>query len=284
MSWLSKSFKKVTGKVFGGTTGNKRPATGTTEYVKHMSKIVKLTYLQTIQALTDQNKLEDIAGTTDPKSQGFSTSSTSSVKRSIASRVLDPFSIWGGKGSRTTSVSFSSSDSGWSVTRTWLETAWDKIRYAIGVRDIQVFNFRFSPASEIVSKKFSAPKEIIKVQLQVDEQVPAIYHLNQRWIEYYITVDNGENWLRINPLDHPTLYLDGEIVPRTINFNIDIGGPSGDSVKNITTDAPVSGVRFRAVLRTDTSLEDGDRYTPTLKKYRLKLYPHGGLISNEGSI
>lgn len=266
--------------VLGG--GSKKTGDPTSHRsIKHMSRIIRLTYLQTIQILTDQRKVSELAGTTDPSTSSFSLQKPAE-ERNIVERFFDPFGMFT-SGTRGHQWSFSAEDSGWAVTRTWLETFWSYIRYAIGIRDIQVFNFKFAPSSEIVSKQFVGPKEIIKIQLQVEEQIPDIFSLTKRWIEYYVSVDNGKNWIQINPLNNPTLYHNGNIVPHTLNFNIDIGGPTADGIKNFITKAPIKGVRFRAVFLTDPEIEDGDKYTPVLKKYRLKLYPRGGLISNDES-
>jgi hypothetical protein len=264
------------------------------QFTKFMSRVVRLSYLQTIQILNDEHAVGDLVGETVGGSSSNSLSQDGKagfLERTFGGVVggilnsaanVGSFGLFGNPGSkRSKDWSISLNDSGWSVTRTWLEVYWDKARYAIGIRDIGVFNYSFSNQSELISKSFSSAKEIIKVQLQVDEQIPNVFPLDRRFIEYYITVDDGKNWHRINPLDHPTLYLDGQITPRTINFNIDLGGPLGDDTKNLITNEPVRSVRFRAVLFTDQGVDNASHYTPVLKKYRLKLYPRGGLVTDE---
>jgi len=256
-----------------GSGGGKTGQGFSHRYTRYLSRIVRLTYLQTLQIATDQRSAGEIAGETD--SSGSSGNTSQGEK---PPEWWDPLGLFG-PSSRSKQWSYSLEDSGWSVTRSWLETFWDKIRYAIGIREIAAYNFRFAPSSELVSIPFSSPKEIIKIQLQVEEQIPQVLGVERRWIEYYVTVDDGENWLRINPLDHPTLYENGRVVPRTYDINIDVGGPTNEDVKSIQSDAPVKRVRFRAVFFTDTTILNGDRYTPVLKRYRMKLYPRGGLSS-----
>lgn len=239
---------------------------GTKTQVKAISREVKLSYLQSLQIIEDQSSLAEIAGTTE----GVSFTAT----RTYGGR--SGFLGIGAKGASSTSVSFN--DSGWVVQRQWAETYWDKIRYAIGIRDIGVFSYRYARASERVSVPFTSPKEILKVSCEVDEFIPAILPDTRRWILYYVSIDNGQTWLQVNPLEQPTLYAeDGSIVPRTITINLDDGGPQGDDVKAIRSDSGVYNVRFRWVMFTDPTLPDGDRFSPVLKGYRLRILPRGGL-------
>ena len=242
--------------------------------VKEDTRVVKLTYLQTLQALDDRQFLEDVAGvTTGGTASG---SSTTTKRRSVVVRILDPLSLF--SSDKTTTVSTSHSDSGWTVIREWMETKNTVARYAIGIRDIGAFSYRYAPSSEIVSVPFTSPKEIIKAQVRVDQTIPEELAPDQQWIKYYISSDEGQTWLQINPLDHPTAFGDdGSITPYTYSFNLEKEGPQADGTSSIRTPEPVRSIRFKAVLFTDTSLRDGDRITPVLKSYRVFMFPKGGL-------
>lgn len=236
--------------------------------VTEVTKIVRLSYLQTVAALDDSSKLNDIAGvgganpsssftTTDPGSPGF-------------------LGI-GSEGPSTQTSSFT--DSGWSITRTWLETYWDKIRWAIGIREIGIYSFLYASAGEFVSIPYSAPTDIAKVSLRVDESIPNTYPNTQRWIQYFVSGDNGSTWNMINPLDKPVLFSDssGRPVPKIINYNPDFHSEDDDENKFITLTSPVKSVRLRVVFSRPTS-EQFDRTSPVLKSYRLLIYPKGGLL------
>jgi hypothetical protein len=236
--------------------------------ITEITRIVRLSYLQTVAALDDQAQLNSLAGAgggtppssftaTDPGSPGF-------------------LGI-GAEGPSSQSQNFT--DSGWSITRTWQETYWDKVRWGIGVREIGLFSFRYAVAGELVSVPYLSPSEISKVSLRVDELIPNIYPNTQRWIQYFVSGDDGDNWIRINPLDHPSLFTGGggRPVPRIINFNPDFESEDSDENKFIRTNRAVSQVRFRAIfLRPGTS--DLERTTPILKSYKLQIVPKGGLI------
>lgn len=238
----------------------------TTTYIKNLTREVRLSYLQSLQASQDIRDLQALAGVTPP-SQASSTSSSGGSSGFLGI---------GAEGASTTTVS--SDDTGWIISRTWRETVYDKARYAIGIRDIAMFKYQYAPSSEIVSRPFVSPKEIMKVQLRVDEFIPSVLPDTRRWIQYYITIDDGDTWIQMNPLDQPTLFdANGNVVPQTLTFNLDDAGPQGENAQPVLTEQSVKRIRFRAVFNTDSTLVDGDKYTPILKSYRLLILPRGGL-------
>jgi hypothetical protein len=237
--------------------------------VRVFSRVVRLSYLQSQQVRGGGREMGDLAG------EGGGVGS-------VTSGSSDPGSVGmmgiGGEGA--SSFQSQSSDSGWIITRVWDETYFDKVAYRIGLRDVGIFNYTFAPVSEIVSIPFNSPKPISKVSLRVVEQIPAAYPIGPRYIEYYVSADDGKTWLRINPLDQPTLVAeDGTITPRTITFNPEIGGDPKPSSKFIETDRPVMSVRFRAVLRRPSDIEESEETTPILSRYRLLIYPRQGLTN-----
>lgn len=268
-----------------------------------ISRVVKLNYLQTIAIYSNSNTIGDFspesaAGSHSAGVSGSSTGGTGIGGSLLASAVagggsvaiaaLAPIAIpvaiiagvlsalFGSKTSIKTTTTHD--DSGWSIAKQWLEVNYDKVRYAIGVRELSVFNYRFSPTSELVSKRFSTPKEIIKAQLEVVEEIPAEFSPEQRYIEYYISFNDGD-WHRINPTGHPTLYSnEGNVVPEILTVNFETSGPGGSTtIKAITTELPAKQVRLKAVMKNDPSLANPEYYTPVLKKYRVKLVPKTSL-------
>lgn len=173
-----------------------------------------------------------------------------------------------------------------SISRQWTVTKNDKARFAIGIRDIDLFSYQFAGMSEIVSQPYIIPKPVSKIALTVDEQIPKIFYSEDRsgtendWIKYYVSVDDGVSWSRISPEQHKyTVSEDGvNFVPQIINVN---SGVSTNDRKNplayIDTDTPVYAVRFRAVLSRPTDITDAESYTPVLSSYSLQIYPLGGL-------
>jgi len=171
------------------------------------------------------------------------------------------------------------------ITKQWTRINNDKARFAIGVRDINIFSYKFEATSEVVSKPFVSPKPIYKVALQIEEQVPVIFYKDNTgtendWIKYYISVDNGTSWRRISPTSHRTTISEDGInsIPEIININSEVAtADRTNPLAYIDTGDSVYSIRFKAALSRPTTITDADSYTPALSKYALQIYPVGGL-------
>lgn len=235
--------------------------------ITEVTRIVRLSYLQTVAVLTDTADLSELAGeggalpantftASDPGSPGF-------------------LGI-GSEGPSSQTQTFT--DSGWSISRTWQETYWDKIRWAIGIKEVGIYSFSYEAAGEFVSVPFKAPTDIEKVTLEVEELIPTSYPNTQPWIQYYITGNDGQTWTRISPIDTPTVFTDGgRSVPRIINFNPDFESEDDDQNRFVKTQNPVRQIRFRAILLRPNTQEFAET-TPILKQYRLQIVPKGAQL------
>lgn len=237
--------------------------------IRRLKRLVKLSYLQTVAIVEEQKSTQDFVGQAQPfrsTSQNFS-----------APSFLFGFSAgMMGDGGGSRSIDFQ--DTGWTISKTWLETYWDKIRYAIGIRDVGIFQYEYAQASSIVSQPWVSPKAIDKVTLIVSETIPNEFPIGPRYIEYYISPAPGNNWIRINPLDHPTLYEDdGNVAPRIVNFNSEKPANATNDNKYIQTEDPVKAVKLKVILKRPTGFEGSTAMTPVLKSYRLLIYPKAGL-------
>lgn len=173
------------------------------------------------------------------------------------------------------------------ITKQWIKTKNDRARFALGIRDINIYSYKFASVSEVVSKPFTSPKPISKVSLSVEEQVPKIFYTDSNhtgtendWIKYYISVDNGTSWRRISPSNHRSTMSDDGVnfVPEIININSDIASSErSNPLAYIDSNTAIYDVRFKAVLSRPTDIEDAESYTPVLSQYALQIYPLGGL-------
>lgn len=239
--------------------------TESTTRIRVLSREVKLTYLQTLMVRGGSRSAGELAG------EGGGVGSVSAATSTPGSPGF--FGIGASPGS---SYSMQSSDTGWVIQRTWNETEFDKARYAIGIRQIGAFYYKFEPQSELVSIEYGSPKPIAKVQLRVVEKIPLAFPVGGRYILYYVGYD-GKTWHQINPLDHPTMVdANGVVVPKTLTFNSDVGGVAKESDKFIETPEPVHKVRLRAVFLS-ADIDGAEDHSPTLKSYRMLIRPHGGL-------
>jgi hypothetical protein len=187
------------------------------------------------------------------------------------------------KGSKNTETTVSPQ----TISRQWTKIKDDKARFAIGIRDINIYSYTFAEMSEIVSKSYTIPAPISKVSLTVDEQIPKIFYSDSSrsstrndWIKYYVSVDNGTSWHRISPISHmSTMSEDGKNqVPEIISFNSDVPAAERDNPLAYVDSAEASyQIRFKAVLSRPTDITAAESYTPVLSRYALQIYPLGGL-------
>ena len=248
------------------STGRRRSSTTSTE-----TTTIKLSYPETLLATAgDQDP-----GVTTPAFQVESDGSTSAQRvarraqifpigsHAIISSLFGP----GGAGGKT---SYGEGQ----ITKEWLETKWDKARYAIAIRDIGIWRYRFAEQSEIVSVPFRSPQAIRDISLEVDENIPAQFNEAQNvesWIDYYVGIGEGQDWIPIAPTTSRVVRsLEGNRLSSVIHLNSGIPVSerrAGDAYVDL--DGEVYEVRFRAVLRRPTGGANPEAFTPTLKAYRL---------------
>jgi len=239
--------------------GKSKKKTTITKDTTVTTKVVKLSYLQTLsmtQGYGDVSKLETEGG-----------------KENLGSSSSKKAPFWGAFGSKKVSTSVTEKTSGEKIIDQWLQPYFDKIRYAIGIKEISAAAYTFAEASEFTSTPFGSPKEIIKVYCIVDEYIPAQFDQSIPWIKYFIKIEGTDEWIRLNPFSAPTQFDElGEIIPKIINFNLPKPPSAKLEDKYQTTDSPVMQIRFKALLSRPL---DGDNIsiTPLLKSYRLIFVP-----------
>ena len=230
-----------------------------------------MTYLQTLassQDLLQANELETSAG-------GLSSSNSSNKSTNFDFKKSAAFgSIAAGFSKKKTTNTYNAKTSGIKVKDTWLQPYFDRIAYKIGVKEMNVSRYTFVPASEFTSMPFTAFKEVVKVFLFVDEYIPPLFEQNINWIQYYVKIEGEDTWVRINPINKPTIFdEEGIIVPRIINYNLPKPGTAQIEDKYQYTDTPVTQVRFKAVLGRPEGSGNEASMTPMLKSYRLTMTP-----------
>lgn len=229
--------------------------------IRRLTRLVKLSYLQTVSILENQKSIDDYVGTPTPYSANISDFKAPNFLYNLSAGLF-------GDGGGSKSVDFQ--DTGWTISRSWLETYWDKIRYAVGVRDVGINQFSYESVSELVSIVYSFPGEVDKVSLIVSEIIPNDFPKGINYIEYYVSQDPDIKWYQINPLDSPTIFSqDGNIVPRIINFNSPKPAVTNNENKYVTTKNPVTSLRLRVVFKRPQNIENSESMTPILKSYRL---------------
>ena len=225
------------------------------------TKVIKLSYLQTLGVMNNLKSVDSL------ETSGVETHKTSGSKSSSSS-------FFGLGGSSSKKTNYYEGESGEKIKEQWLQPYFDRIRYAIGIRELSVSRYEFAKASELISTPYLSPKEIIKVHLMVDEYIPPQFDRNLVWIKYFIKVEGEDEWVQVNPLKAPSRFGEGgNVLPRIVNFNIP--KPTNADIneeKFRYTEGPVHKLRFRALLTRPLG-EDSKSITPLLKGYKLVLTP-----------
>ena len=174
----------------------------------------------------------------------------------------------------------------------------NRIRYAIGIQDISSAAKVFVKEAERVSNNFFTPEPIFKIALDVNEEIPKLFKTmspETRWIKYYISIDNGITFHRINPMNAPTITFDDSdmVVPKIITINSALpldrrsSYPFGHS-GFIDTDKPAHNIRLKwaisrpndlVALSSATDATSPSAYSPILHDYGLRITPRivGGI-------
>ena len=155
-------------------------------------------------------------------------------------------------------------------------------RYAIGLRDIHLMRYSYTPKALFVSKRLELDEgEIAKVMLYANEIIPTDYQdiistMND-WITYEISFDDS-NWTRISPSHHEP--VNDEFPPKIVEVNgseIDLASAFQIHKTLIKTDGPATGVRLRIVLSRPE--DDSFKFTtPLLEDVALKIEKKGDTI------
>jgi hypothetical protein len=222
------------------------------------TKVVKLSYVQTLAWSAQLGDIKDLE--------------TEDEKQDLGGEGGGKKSFLGWKGKKKSS-STKVHTGGEKIIDQWLQPYFDRIRYAVGVKEFTAARYTFKEASEFISTPFLSPKEIIKINLVTNENIPKSFDQNLVWFKYYIRPEGSEEWVRINSTNAPTRFDDqGLIVPKIINFNLPKPASASIEDKYQTTEEPVKQVRFRAVMHRPPGA-DFDTETPVLKSYRLLMTP-----------
>ena len=124
----------------------------------------------------------------------------------------------------------------------------ERLRYAIGLRDIDIRGIVYENAGELISEPFTSNKEISKVSLETNQNPVSVSELVR--IQYYISPNDGGTWYELQPkqFNGP---IGLEAAPEIINFN------TGDE-NSVDTPVPVNNIRMKIrMTRDDEAFTEG---------------------------
>lgn len=124
----------------------------------------------------------------------------------------------------------------------------DRLRYAIGIRDIDIKSITYLSDGEIISKPFETIDEIRKVLVNTNQFPLQVSELGK--IQFFLSPDDGATWHEIRPQEVGN--ISGQVgVPNILEFN-------SISNSSITTAVPVKSLRVKTKLsRTDENFVEG---------------------------
>ncbi len=126
----------------------------------------------------------------------------------------------------------------------------DKLRYAIGIRDIDIRGFQYLPEGEIVSEPFEFVDEDQIRKVAMDANQDPLEESTLASISYFISPDNGQTWNALRPKSFEGFANVEAAIREILDFN-------GSDENTIQTSVPVTSLRLKAVLkREDAAFED----------------------------
>jgi hypothetical protein len=123
----------------------------------------------------------------------------------------------------------------------------ERLRYAIGLRDIELQGQVFLPEGEFVSKSFNFNDEIKKVILRANQNPSEPSELVD--IAYFLSPDNGQTWNQIQPKNFQGLSAQQSSIPEIMNFNI-------DAENAVITSVPAYTLKLKATFKRKESAFD----------------------------
>lgn len=147
-------------------------------------------------------------------------------------------------------------------------------RYMIGLRDITMAMYTFGVESEYVSLPFEASTPFTSIELDVDADIPSRFDAGSDWIEYFVSIDEGQNW---NPIYPRNIYRSQAITKYLINSSTPKESRI-DEVGYLDSPTEVYSVQVRIVLRRPEGTPNAEYYTPILYGYELYVNTQEELI------
>jgi len=136
------------------------------------------------------------------------------------------------------------------------------LRYAIGIRDINLLGRKFLLEGSLVSTPFTSAKEIKKVSIWASENPVEESELAD--VKHFVSSDDGSSWLGIQPQER-----DGYDIPEILNFN-------NSAEDSVSTEEEVKTLRHKITMKRNKDSFTGN---VTLKQERL---PKMDIVSTPG--
>jgi hypothetical protein len=121
-----------------------------------------------------------------------------------------------------------------------------KLRYAIGIRDVIIEALPYKSEGEVISTNYETTEEIKKLVLLCNQNPDPSTVSSLTLIDHFVSPDNGITWHQIRPKVSSGQMGVVQSVPELLDFN-------GYSDQTITTSNPVYSLRYKATLKRNTT-------------------------------
>lgn len=157
--------------------------------------------------------------------------------------------------------------SAWQTSDVRTKVKENAVRYAVGIREIELLTANYAQTSVYQSKPFRVAAPVRQIHLMVDDQLPELGENSS--IKYSVSVDGGNTWTRIAPNNQPPQYEAGARIPTIVQVNSSTPDDAKDNnFGYLETDNPSNEVRVRIELSRPA---DNQGTTPVIKRYALEI-------------
>jgi len=140
-------------------------------------------------------------------------------------------------------------------------------RWAIGIKDIFLATEVYQDYAEIISKPHVFPYPIEYLMLRSNHYIPKditslSFEQDNKYISYYISVDDGQEWFPISPIEEPFSSNTPEIFAFNQNAKSDLRLPG---IQYLDLNYEPKSVRVKIIIKKPYSFNG----TPVIKDYQL---------------
>lgn len=158
--------------------------------------------------------------------------------------------------------------SGWSTTAQDTVVKDDVVRYVVGIRELEILSATYTPESLYVSRPFKIASPVRQISFRADHAIPDSFGDGQ-WVKYSVSVDGGNTWQRIAPIDAPAQFEGTQRIPTVVQVNSRVPEEAKDDrFGYLDVGTPVREVQVRIELSRPADQEGA---SPVVKRYALEI-------------
>lgn len=138
----------------------------------------------------------------------------------------------------------------------------DGKRFMIGIKELFLSKTEYAQSSSYVSKDIVVKDKISSISLESDDYVPKSFGVEANYLKYYISLDDGKEWLPIFPKHR------NHNGPSTYRINSLLSDPAKGNAKLLYRLEDCYKVKVKIEM-SRPSLQNGE--TPVVRNYKIKI-------------